>query len=76
MTKIEQDEPKLFEVSFDGKQPFAGSAVIGAFSAEAAETVFLENIPEAVTDLKVTVREMPTEEREAFFQRLEGATTH
>lgn len=73
----QEEKPTVFEVSFDGKQPFKGSAVVGAFTAEGAEEAFRESLPEEVTDLKVTVRALSEEEQTAFFEKLEGSmTTH
>lgn len=76
MTAItDNEQPKVYQVEFDGKQPFSGSAVIGAMTAEAAEATFRESIPDEVTDLKVTVREMSLEERDAFFENIEALQT-
>lgn len=76
MTAITDDaKPNVYEVLFDGSQPFSGSAIIGAFTPEAAEETFRESLPAEVTNLKVTVREMSTEERDAFFEKLEGSQT-
>lgn len=71
----QEEQPKTFEVSFDGKQPFKGSAVVGAFTSEGAIETLREAVPAEVTDLVLTARELSTEEAEAFFEKLEGEAT-